>query len=91
MGSVEVHILGQKYVIKGDAPAEYIQQIADFVDEKLKEVYTAAPAITPLKAAILTALNIADELHRVKREYNSISQGIKNIEDKADSIIRLFD
>lgn len=91
MGSIEVHILGQKYVIKGDAPTEYIQQIADFVDEKLKEVYTTAPDITPLKAAILTALNIADELHRVKREYNSISQGIKNMENKADSIIRLFD
>lgn len=91
MGSIEAHILGQKYVIKGDAPSEYIQQIADFVDEKLKEVYTTAPDITPLKAAILTALNIADELHRVKREYNSISQGIKNMENKADSIIRLFD
>ncbi|MDI6729609.1 MAG: cell division protein ZapA [Thermodesulfovibrionales bacterium] len=91
MGSVEVHILGQKYVIKGDASPEYIQQIADFVDEKLKEVYTTASDITPLKAAILTALNIADELHRVKREYNSISQGIKSIENKADSIIRLFD
>jgi cell division protein ZapA len=91
MGSIEVHILGQKYVIKGDAPPEYIQQIADFVDEKLKEVYTTAPDITPLKAAILTALNIADELHRFKQQYNSISQGIKNIENKADSIIRLFD
>ncbi|WP_333652053.1 cell division protein ZapA [Dissulfurispira sp.] len=91
MSSIEAHILGQKYVIKGDAPPEYIQQIADFVDEKLKEVYATAPGITPLKAAILTALNIADELHRVKREYNSISQGIKSIENKADSIIRLFD
>jgi cell division protein ZapA len=91
MGSIEVHILGQKYVIKGDAPPEYIQQIADFVDEKLNEVYTTAPGITPLKAAILAALNIADELHRVKQQYNSISQGIKSIENKADSIIKLFD
>jgi cell division protein ZapA len=91
MGSIEVHILGQKYVIRGDAPPEYIQQIADFVDEKLKEVYTTAPDITPLKAVILTALNIADELHRVKQEYNSVSQGLKNMENKADSIIRLFD
>lgn len=91
MGSIEVYILGQKYIIKGDAPPEYIQQVADFVDEKLNEVYTTAPDITPLKAAILTALNIADELHRVKQQYNSISQGIKSIENKADSIIRLFD
>ncbi|MCL5062875.1 MAG: cell division protein ZapA [Nitrospiraceae bacterium] len=91
MGSIEVHILGQKYVIKGDAAPEYIQQIADFVDGKLQEVYATSPDITPLKAAILAALNIADELHRLKNEYNTISQSIKHIENKADSIIKLFD
>ncbi|HAK88250.1 MAG: hypothetical protein A2077_03600 [Nitrospirae bacterium GWC2_46_6] len=91
MGSVEVHILGQNYVIKGDAPSEYIKHLADFVDEKLKEVYGNAPDITPLKAAILAALNIADELHKVKNDYKSVSQSIKNIEDKTESIIRLFE
>jgi cell division protein ZapA len=91
MGSMEVTILGQKYLIKGDVPSEYIKQIADFVDERLKEVYAASPDITPLKAAILAALNIADELHRIKNDYNSISKSIKHIEDKADSLIRLFD
>ncbi len=91
MGSVEVHILGQNYVIKGDAPSEYIKQLADFVDARLKEVYGNSPDITPLKAAILAALNIADELHKVKNDYKSVSQSIKNIENKADSIIRLFE
>lgn len=91
MGSVEVNILGQKYIIKGDAPPEHIRRLADFVDEKLKEVYSNAPDITPLKASILAALNIADELHKIKSEYSIISQSIKNIEDKADGIIRLFD
>lgn len=91
MGSVEVNILGQRYIIKGDAPPEHIRQLADYVDKKLKEVYSNAPDITPLKASILAALNIADELHKLKNEYNTISQSMKNIEDKADNIIRLFD
>ncbi|HEX8947867.1 MAG TPA: cell division protein ZapA [Dissulfurispiraceae bacterium] len=91
MGNVEVHILGQKYVIKGDDSPEYIQQLAEFIDGKLKEVHSHSPHITPLKAAILAALNIADELHKVKKEYQSVTQGIKKIEDKTDSIIKLFD
>ena len=37
MGSTEVYILGQKYTIKGDAPEEYIKEIASFVDKKLKD------------------------------------------------------
>jgi cell division protein ZapA len=91
MGTVEVHILGQKYVIKGEVPADYIKQLADFVDERLRDVYASYPNITPLKAAILASLNISDELHRVKKEYNSVSESIKNIENKADTIIKLFD
>ena len=91
MESVEVYILGQKYVLKGEGSPEYIRELADFVDGKLKEVYSLSPNITPLKASILASLNIADELHKIRDEYNSISKNIKNIEKKADSIIRLFD
>ena len=92
MGNVEVHILGQKYIIKGDNESpEYLVHLAAFVDAKLREVYETSPRITPLKAAILAALNISDELHKVKKDHKSISQSIKSIEDKADSIIKLFD
>ncbi|MBA4349554.1 MAG: cell division protein ZapA [Thermodesulfovibrio sp.] len=91
MESVEVYILGQKYLIRGEESPEYIKQLAAFVDEKLREVYSNSPGITPLKAAILTSLNIADELHRTKNKYDSISHSIKTIEDGADSIIKLFE
>lgn len=88
MGSIEVIILGQKYAIKGDAPEDYIKGLASFVDEKLKEVYSASPGISPLKAAILTSLNIADELHKFKEAQESIT---KNIEERANALTGLFD
>jgi len=91
MGNVEVYILGQRYIIKGDASADYIKHLSDFVDRKLKQVYSNSSNVTPLKAAILASLNIADELHRLKDEYNSISQGIRQMERNADTIIKLFD
>ena len=88
MGSVEVTILGQKYTIKGDAPEDYIKGLASFVDGKLKEVYNASPGISPLKAAILASLTIADELHKFKEAHENIT---KNIEERANALTGLFD
>ncbi|MBM4145594.1 MAG: cell division protein ZapA [Nitrospira sp.] len=87
MGSTEVYILGQKYTIKGDEPEEYIRDLASFVDKKLKEVYNSSPNITPVKASILAALDIADELFKMK---NQQAELIK-IEEKASALASLFD
>jgi cell division protein ZapA len=88
MGSVEVTILGQKYTLKGDAQEDYIKKLAAFVDGKLKEVYSSSPSITPLKAAILASLNIADELHKLQEAEENIA---RNIEERANALTGLFD
>ena len=88
MGSIEVNILGQNYTIKGDAPEEYMQKLAAFVDLKLKEVHNSSPSIAPLKAAILVSLNIADELHRLREEHEKATMVI---EEKANVLSGLFD
>jgi cell division protein ZapA len=88
MGSTEVYILGQKYTIKGDAPEEYIREIASYVDKKLKEVHNSIPNITPVKASILAALDIADELFKLRNEQEVMT---KTIEEKAERLASLFD
>ena len=88
MSSTDVYILGQKYTVKGDAPEEHIQKIAAFVDAKIKEVYNNAPNVVPLKASILAALNIADELHRLKAEQDSIT---RHIEERTKVLSGLFE
>lgn len=88
MGSVEIYILGQKYTIKGDESEEYIQQLANYVQDKIKEVYDNSPNITPLKASILASITIADELHKLKSEQEDLT---KSIEEKTVALTRLFD
>ena len=83
-----MYILGQKYTIKGDAPEEYIQQLANYVQDKIKEVYTNSPSITPVKASILAAITIADELHRLRNEEENLT---RSIEEKTVELTRLFD
>lgn len=87
-GSVEVYILGQRYSIKGDAPDDYIRKLADYVNDKIKEIYEKSPGITPLKASILAAITIADELHKLKEQQVEIT---RSIEEKADALTSLFD
>jgi cell division protein ZapA len=87
MGSTEVYILGQKYTIKGDEPEEYIRDLASFLDKKLKEVYSSSPNITPVKASILAALDIADELFKMKTQQAELTK----IEEKASALASLFD
>lgn len=88
MGSVEVYILGQRYSIKGNAPEEHIRNLASYVDKKLKEVYNTSANITPVKASILAALDIADELFRLRNEQEELA---KHIEEKTDKLAALFD
>ena len=88
MGSVEVIILGQKYTIKGDAPEEYIRNLASYVDIKLQEVNSSIPNVMPVKALILTSLNLADEIFRMKNEQEKLT---KVIEDKTEVLTSLFD
>ena len=88
MESVEVIILGQKYTIKGDAPEEYIKNLASYVDARLKEVNSSVPNVMPVKALILTSLNIADELFRLKTQQEKLT---KVIEDKTETLASLFD
>lgn len=66
MNKVEVNIYGKDYTIVGDHDPEHIARIAAHVDSKMKETAEAAPAAPLSAVAVLSALNIADELFEVK-------------------------
>lgn len=63
-----VSINGQNYVITGKSEASYIIEVANFVDEKIKEMQTTNPYLDKTQVAILTAINISDEYLRLKKQ-----------------------
>ena len=69
---LKVNIFGTDYPVKGTTDAEYIEQVAGYVDKKMREVDKAASLKPIIKVAILAALNIADELFKEKEEKQSI-------------------
>lgn len=77
MRSVEVEILGQKYSIKTDEGEAYIKRLAEYIDKKLKEIYTAAPNVNQSKAMIMTLFSIADELFRLRMKQEDLDRMIE--------------
>jgi cell division protein ZapA len=72
---VQVEIYGQSYNLRGEGESGYIQDLASYVDRKMREVSEATATVDSLKVAILAALNIADESRRGARPDPSIAKG----------------
>jgi cell division protein ZapA len=77
MRSVEVQILGQGYSIKTDEDEAYIKSLAKYIDEKLKEIYSAAPNINQARAMVMTAFGITDELFKLRMELQHLDRLIE--------------
>jgi cell division protein ZapA len=72
--TIRVEIYNQTYNIRSDGDTEYIIQLAEFVDSRMREISSGTLTVDSLKVGILAALHIADELHR-----------LKNMHEQADS------
>jgi cell division protein ZapA len=61
-GLTRVEIYDQIYQIKGGIQADYVKQLAAYVDSKMREIAQGSKTVDSLKVAVLAALNIVDEL-----------------------------
>ena len=67
--TIRVEIYNQTYNIRSDGDSEYITELAEFVDNRMREISSGTLTVDSLKVAILAALHIADELHRLKKTH----------------------
>jgi cell division protein ZapA len=93
--STEVEIFGAVYHVRGGDDREHLQELADLVDGKMREIAQhMAPAATadPARIAILTALNLADELFRTEKrqegERVEIREKMAILTEELDSALR---
>ena len=84
---VEVQILGQNYALRGEADAEYLKSIAIYVDNKLRNSYAKMPGMPTVKAAIMAALTITDELFKLRAENDQLQ---KLFEEKTAELLHIL-
>ena len=86
---IKITIFGQEYSVKAPADPTYIKKIAEFVDTKMREVQSGFSSTqSSNRIAILSAMNITDELFNAKKRGDSDNN---EIEEKITSLIELID
>ena len=89
--TIRVEIYNQIYNIRSDGDSDYVTQLAEFVDHRMREISSGTLTVDSLKVAILAALHIADELHRLKRLHEQAdSQLAARSAECADMLDRLL-
>jgi cell division protein ZapA len=88
---VPVEINGQRYPIRSSLDPAYVARLASYVDEKMRAAAETTPATDSVRLAVLTALNIADELFRyrdvINTESGQLAQRTEQLERLLDRIL----
>lgn len=74
--SVKLTIVGEEYAIRTDEPPEHTRAVADHVDKTIRAVPNAG-ASDPRKAAIMAALQIADELFKERGMRDAFAEQLR--------------
>ncbi len=67
--SIRVKIFGTEYPLRGESD-ELTKKVANYVDEMINTIHNKIPEQPPLTVAVLSALNITEDLFK-EREKNS--------------------
>src|SRR3954464_8959689 len=67
--TIRVEIYDQAYTVRSDGDPEYLKQLAEYVDQRMREISSGTLTVDSRKVAILAALYIADELHQLRKAH----------------------
>lgn len=73
-----VEIYGKTYTIVGPSSPEWIRDVAQLVDDKMREISQRHPHLDVVKIAVLSAVNLADENLRLKQELDELVKLIES-------------
>jgi cell division protein ZapA len=85
---VQVDIHGQRYLVRSDLDPQYVCELAGYVDEKMRHAACEISTADPLRIAVIAALNLTDEIFRLKSEANT-AEG--HARDRALALERIVD
>lgn len=67
--AIDVTIFNQTYRLRSKTNQEHVRQIAQLVDERMRQISSQITTHDIVKIAVLTALNIADEMQTLRNYY----------------------
>lgn len=81
--SVLVDIYGRRYNIRGGYDPETIRVLAEYVDQRMRQIAAQVDPGDAMRVAVLAALNIADDYYRTRR---ALEQREQQVTEKAQEL-----
>ena len=76
---IEVEIYNQTFIVNSEDDEQYVRKIASYVDLRMRQLGESAKTAMPLRVAIMAALSIADECHKVLRRESDTQKEIDRL------------
>ncbi len=84
--TTRLEIFGAEYTVRGDHDSEHLEELASKVDGDMRQIAAQLPRADTARLAILTALNIADELFQCRQrkdgDRTEINQRLATLSDQ---------
>jgi cell division protein ZapA len=87
MNVVTIKINGIEYNLKGEEREEYLHMVASHVDKKIKNIMGNNEKLSTSSAAILTALNLGDEMFKSHSLSKELSNKVESLEKHDKELI----
>ena len=91
-GAITVNILGKDFMVScPEEEREDLVAAAHYLDKKMREIHASGKVIGIERAAVMAALNIANELIELRGQKKlppDISDKIKSLQNKIDAVLR---
>ncbi len=84
--SVQVTIRGQQLSIRSTRSSAEIQQVADFVDERIAAVLASGTTLSTVDATVLAFLNVAGQYLDLQRRHDELQRITGRLNDLDDKL-----
>ncbi len=85
--SVRVRIVGEEYTLRSDAGEEHTRAVAAYVDRIISQVVATGTVVESHKVAILAALQITDELLRLRAAEHARDDRVRALSDEVARLL----
>ncbi len=85
---IKVKLFGREYTVKGQGDGRYVEELADHIRRRSRDIQAKSNVVTTLDLAVLTLLNITDEMFQYKQVKE---QTIKELEEKTERLLEAMD
>jgi cell division protein ZapA len=83
---VTVTIMGEDYVLRGTSSADEMDRVGRYVDRLMRKLAESNIQMSRHRVAVLAALNLADELLKLKIEQGKTASPLDR-KDEADELV----